>query len=112
MFAIPAHALNGLIGPGGVVKAGRSTARACLILMSLTDEEALPSSVAVALTHHLNIVFADAARVYHCDRRVRSRPVRNELLADSAEDIRPCRDPGLRGTQQVQVGLIPSLRRR
>ena len=70
MFSTPGHPLNGLIGPGVVVEVGRGSDRACLILMSLTDEEALPSSVAVALSRYLNIVFDYMARVYDCDRLV------------------------------------------
>jgi len=70
LFATPGHVLNGLIGPGVVVEVGRGTDRACLILMSLTDEEALPASVAVVLSRYLNNVFDYAARVYDCDRMV------------------------------------------
>lgn len=68
MFATPGHVLNDLIGPGVVVEVGRGTDRACVILMSLTDEEALPASVAVAFSRYLNTVFDYAARVYDCDR--------------------------------------------
>lgn len=70
LFATPGHVLNGLIGSRVVVEVGRGTDRACVILMSLTDEEALPSSVAVALSRYLNTVFDYAARVYDCDRLV------------------------------------------
>ena len=70
MFATPGHVLNGLIGPGVVVEVGRGTDRACVILMSLTDEEALPVSVAVSLSRYLNTVFDYPARVFDCDRMV------------------------------------------
>ena len=70
MFATPGHALNGVLGPGVVVEVGRGTDRACVILMSLSDEEALPASVAVSFSRYLNTLFDYAGRVYESDRMV------------------------------------------